>query len=202
MRKGILYLHGKNGSADEAEHYRALFPDCDVVGLDYRAETPWDAQTEFRDAFDRFRAAHTAVDIVAVSVGAFFAMQALNDREIERAFFVSPIVDMERLITDMMGWARVTERELREKGTIETAFGETLSWDYLTWVREHPVSWHVPSAILYGARDDLQSLDTIRVFAGRWGAEVTVMEEGGHWFHTPEQMAFLDCWIRERTASR
>jgi len=27
------------------------------------------------------------------------------------------------------------------------------------------------------------------------GAELTVMEEGEHWFHTDEQMRFLDNWI-------
>ena len=113
----------------------------------------------------------------------------------EQAYFISPIVNMERLILDMMQWANVTERELKERGSIETAFGETLSWDYLCWVRNHPVSWRVPTKILYGSRDHLQSIGTIQAFAGQIGAEVTVMEDGEHWFHTEEQMAFLDRWI-------
>jgi len=29
----------------------------------------------------------------------------------------------------------------------------------------------------------------------RYGAELTVMEEGKHWFHTDEQMRFLDNWV-------
>jgi hypothetical protein len=29
----------------------------------------------------------------------------------------------------------------------------------------------------------------------RYGAELTVMEEGEHWFHTDEQMRFLDNWV-------
>ena len=34
-------------------------------------------------------------------------------------------------------------------------------------------------------------------------AELTVMEDGEHWFHTGEQMRFLDDWIRrgEKIAS-
>ena len=32
-------------------------------------------------------------------------------------------------------------------------------------------------------------------FAKTHGAELTVMEEGEHWFHTDEQMHFLDNWI-------
>ena len=34
-------------------------------------------------------------------------------------------------------------------------------------------------------------------FAARIGAPLTVMPGGEHWFHTPEQMAFLDAWIGE-----
>ena len=35
------------------------------------------------------------------------------------------------------------------------------------------------------------------VFAKTHDAELTVMEEGEHWFHTDEQMRFLDNWIKE-----
>lgn len=43
----VLYIHGKGGTAEEAEHYKPLFPHCDVVGLDYKSETPWEAEAEF-----------------------------------------------------------------------------------------------------------------------------------------------------------
>ena len=36
----VVYVHGKGGSAEEAEHYSALFPDSEVLGFDYRAQTP------------------------------------------------------------------------------------------------------------------------------------------------------------------
>lgn len=78
---------------------------------------------------------------------------------------------------------------------IPTEFGETLSWNYLTYVREHPVSWSVPTRILYGELDNLTSMETITVFAKQSGAELTVMQGGEHWFHTAEQMRFLDDWI-------
>ena len=41
----------------------------------------------------------------------------------------------------------------------------------------------------------MTSLETISAFARRLGAELTVMPEGEHWFHTPEQMRFLDAWL-------
>lgn len=39
-------------------------------------------------------------------------------------------------------------------------------------------------------------METISDFAGRIGAELTVMQGGEHWFHRQEQMRFLDAWIR------
>jgi hypothetical protein len=42
------------------------------------------------------------------------------------------------------------------------------------------------------------SIDTITDFANKHQATLTVMEGGEHWFHTEEQMAFLDNWIKEK----
>ena len=196
MSKGFIYIHGKGGSAGEAEHYKKLFPGYDVSGLEYKAQTPWEAQEEFQVLFDGFRSGHDEIIVAASSIGAFFAMNALSGREIVKAYFISPIVDMAKLITGMLHRSHISEQELIEKGTIETDYGETLSWEYLSWIRAHPVSWNVPTSILYGEKDNLQSIETIRAFADRTGAKVTVMENGEHWFHTERQMEFLDNWIR------
>lgn len=91
----------------------------------------------------------------------------------------------------MMGWAGVTEQELREKGEIPTDFGETLSWEYLSWVRENPIDWRVRTEILYAQGDALISRETVVEFAESHDAGLTVMEGGEHWFHTREQMDFL-----------
>ena len=190
-----VYLHGKGGNAREAEHYRALLPGWRVTGLDYRAQTPWEAREEFLAYFKAARRDGTKVLVIANSIGAFFAMQALDETRVDRALFVSPVVDMERLIGDMMRWADVTERELADRREIATSFGETLSWDYLCDVRAHPIVWRVPTRILYGERDNLTSLKTISAFAARTGTELAVMPDGEHWFHTEEQMRFLDGWI-------
>ena len=197
MNKGLIYIHGKGGNAKEAEHYKILFTEYDVSGLDYEAKTPWEAQEEFRRFFDLFRTEHDDISIVANSIGAFFAMNALSDRKIEKAYFISPIVDMEKLIIEMMNQAHISEKELFEKGIIETEYGETLSWEYLLWIRQNPVTWTIPTCILYGEKDNLQSIDTIKSFADRIGAGITIMENGEHWFHTEKQMKFLDNWLHD-----
>ena len=196
MNRAILYIHGKGGSAEEAKHYQSLFANDDVIGFDYAAQTPWEAKTEFSQFFDSISENYESVTVIANSIGAFFAMHALADRQIEKAYFISPIVNMEQLIADMMRWANVTEDELQDKKVIETAFGETLSWEYLCYVRQHPIAWRIPTQILYGGKDNLTSYETVSEFADRIGAGLTVMENGEHWFHTQEQMQFLDGWIK------
>ena len=44
MRKLAVYVHGKGGNATELEHYKPLLPEYDVIGFDYKSETPWDAK--------------------------------------------------------------------------------------------------------------------------------------------------------------
>jgi len=202
MKKGLLYIHGRGGEVKEAEHYKTLFPEYDVAGLDYRARTPWDAKAEFCRFFDLFKEKHNSVTIVAVSFGAFLALNAFNARPIEMAYFISPIVDMEKLIRGMMAKANVTESELKEKGIVRTDWGEDLSWKYLSYVTKYPIRWNVPTKILYGGKDDLTSVGTITAFAKAHHATLTVMENGEHWFHTDEQMAFLDNWIKRQTADK
>lgn len=196
MRKLVIYVHGKDGSASEAEHYCPLFPDSDVIGFDYQAQKPWEVEAEFPRFFDLQSKDYDAVTLIANSLGAYFSMLSLAERKIERALFISPIVDMEKLILNMMRWANVSEDELERRGEIATPFGETLSWGYLRYVRGHPICWNAPTRILYGGRDNLTARDTVTAFTSRIGAELTVMEDGEHWFHTEEQMRFLECWIK------
>lgn len=195
MKNIVVYVHGKGGSAEEAGHYKPLFPNSEVIGFDYNAQTPWEAKEEFTRFFTGQRKYSDSLTLVANSVGAFFSMSSLDETLIEKACFISPVVDMEKLIVNMMLWAGVSERELAEKLEIPTEFGETLSWNYLCYVREHPVSWRVPTRILYGEHDNLTSPETVSDFAKNIGAQLTVMPNGEHWFHTEEQMQFLDEWI-------
>ncbi len=191
----VLYIHGKGGTAKESEHYKTLFPYSDVSGLTYKATTPWEAKEEFSKLFERYACGYNSVFLIANSIGAYFSMCALPQDRIKKAYFISPIVDMEKLIFDMMNRANITKKELREKETIETTFGETLSYKNLCYVKAHPISWNVPTAILYGDKDNLTSKETIFDFSENHNATLTVMENGEHWFHTKEQIEFLDNWI-------
>ena len=193
--KAIIYVHGKLGSAKEADHYKDLFPGYEVIGLDYQGTTPWETAGEIREFITGYRATHEEIIVIANSIGAYYLMNAGVEDMVDHAYFISPVVDMEKVIRNIMLWAGVSEEELRKKGDIHREEGEDLSWEYLCYVREHPVSWHVPTDILYGSNDGMTSIDTVTGFAQDHQASLTVMEDGGHWFHTSRQMAFLDDWI-------
>lgn len=165
----VIYVHGKGGNANEAEHYKPFFAESDVIGFDYQAQNPWEAQKEFSSFFEVHSQGYDSVTLIANSIGAFFSMSALTKKQVAQAILISPVVNMEKLIVDMMMWANVTEEELRIKKEILTEFGE---------------------------KDNLTSIETISEFAGRIGASLTVMKDGEHWFHTEQQMEFLDDWLR------
>ena len=195
-KTAVLYVHGKGGSAKEAEHYKSLFPKYDVYGLDYQTFTPWETNEEIKEKVKALKEKYESIILIANSIGAFFSMNAGIDADISRAYFISPIVNMEKLILNMMQWANVTEKELQIKKNIATTFGETLSWKYLTYIRNNPICWIVKTDILYGSTDNLTSIDTVTEFARDHKVTLTVMEGGEHWFHTDEQIEFLDKWIK------
>ena len=196
MKNVVIYIHGKYGTVEEAEYYKKFFNEADIIGFEYTSEYPWDFQKEFSNFIDNIYIKYKKISIIANSIGAYFTMLSLTNKNIEKAFFISPIVDMEKLITDMMFLENITEEELYKKKKIKTSFGETVSWDYLTFARKNPIEWNIPTYILYGENDDLTSYETILNFTNKSKANLTIMKGGEHWFHTDEQMEFLDNWIK------
>ena len=159
-----LYVHGKGGCKEEAADFAALacprgwqvlaadLPEHGARRGDGVPLDPWHAAPELRAllGYAKGRWQHTALR--CTSLGAWFSLLAFAGERLEQALFVSPVVDMEGLIRDMMGWAGVSEAQLEAAGELDTPFGETLSWPYLQYVRAHPVSrWPTPTALLYAS---------------------------------------------------
>ncbi len=135
----IFYIHGKNGSKEELERLKPLLQTkaydgyaIDLPGHGQSTEdlvnfSPWGTKLLLQTSFEKLSRDYTQVTLLANSIGAYFSMQALQGLAIERALFVSPILSMEQLITDMIGWAGITEADLQKKKEFHTEFGETLS---------------------------------------------------------------------------
>lgn len=136
------------------------------------------------------------INLWACSMGAYFSLLAYKDENINQCLFLSPVVNMKIIIDNMMSWANVTEDELRVKQEIKTDFGQTLYWDYYKYVKDNPITtWDKRTAILYGDKDNMQNEDIINDFCNKFDCELTVVENGEHFFHTHEQLDMYKKWI-------
>ncbi|MCQ4935994.1 alpha/beta hydrolase [Anaerotignum propionicum] len=131
----------------------------------------------------------------ANSIGSYFTLLSFSGEPLEQCLLVSPLVDMERTIDNLMHWAGVTEERLEREKLIDTDFGQKLSWKYLSYVRSHRIDgWNTPTFILRAKKDELIDEDTVINFSNRFGCKLTVTNGGEHWFHTPEQLSILCQW--------
>ena len=133
----------------------------DLPGHGERADemerfVPWEVVPELQAVYGFTRQRWEKISLYGSSVGAYFSLLTFQEVNLEKSLFVSPILDMEKLIRDMMGWAGVTQEQLKAAGEIPTAFGETLSWKYLTYAAENRITkWNSPTAILCAGQDHL-----------------------------------------------
>ena len=111
----FLFVHGKDGNKEEASLLAEIACEkgWDVVGIDLpgwgertaEAErfVPWETAPELRAVYEELKQRYFAVALFANSIGAYFSLLSLGDKDPERALLVSPVTDMERLIRRMMG---------------------------------------------------------------------------------------------------
>jgi hypothetical protein len=138
------------------------------------------------------------ISVFACSMGAYFSLLAYRHESLKQCLFLSPVVNMERIITNMMTWFSISENRLKAEKEVLTPIGQTLYWDYYCYVKEHAiVAWNKPTSILYGSEDNLCEFDVVSAFAKRWNCDLQVMEHGEHYFHTEEQLQFFRQWLKK-----
>ena len=138
----------------------------------------------------------TRLSLFGCSIGAYFGLLACQNRPIEQSLFLSPIIDMQELIENMLLWSGLTKADLQREKIIETSI-KTLEWDYYKYVVEHPINWTPPTKILYGGNDNLTSRATIETFSEAPKRSLTVFEEGEHFFHTSKQLQVYQEWLEK-----
>lgn len=136
------------------------------------------------------------ISLFANSIGAYFSLLAYKNEDLQHVWFLSPVVDMNRLISNMMMWFNVSEEKLQQEKEVPTPIGQTLYWDYYCYVKENPIEkWDVTIHILYGEKDDTCEFDTIKNFTERFNCNLKVVLGGEHYFHTEEQLEILEDWL-------
>lgn len=206
--KVYLYVHGQGGYKEEAEAFAGIASrhSCQVLSIDLpghgerKAEAdsfvPWCVVPELLSVMKYIQSHWTHVSLCANSIGAWFSLLGFESGWLEECLLVSPVLDMERLILNMMKQADVSEGRLRREQVIQTSFGQTLSWEYLAYTRSRPsAGWEAPTHILYGSSDHLIERSVVEKFAQEFNCSLTVFQHGEHWFHTQEQLDFLYHWM-------
>lgn len=103
-----LFVHGQGGNKTEAAAFAALAAPTgwQVLGIDLPEHgdrtgetdfTPWQVVPELQTVLAYLQQHWQGIRLRANSIGAYFSMLAFAGATIEKALFVSPIVDMERL---------------------------------------------------------------------------------------------------------
>lgn len=138
------------------------------------------------------------ISIFACSMGAYFSLLAYSREPLKQCLFLSPVVDMERIINNMMTLFNISESKLKLEKEVPTPIGQTLYWDYYSYVKEHPIiTWNCATWILYGSEDNLCEFDVISAFAKHFNCNLQIMEHGEHYFHTKEHLEFFRKWVRK-----
>jgi alpha/beta fold family hydrolase len=201
-----VHVHGKMSRKEYAESFAAIAETKGYQTLSFdlpehgeRTDSKrcdvWDGVSDLRTISDYAFANWERVSLYACSIGAYFSLNAYNTMPFEKALFQSPIVDMEWLVKNMMLWSGVTEAELESKKEIPSPV-DTLRWDYYQYIISHPITqWNIPTAILYGGKDNLQTEESVRAFAEKFGCSLTVSENSEHPFMAQSDAPIVENWL-------
>lgn len=205
--KIYIYVHGKMSYKETAESfakiaeskgYQTISFDLPEHGERKNEEERCDIWNGIRDlteisnyVFQNWK----SVSLFACSIGVFFSLHAYADKKFENCLFQSPILNMKYLIQQMFIWFDITEEILREEKEISTPV-DILSWDYYQNVKEHPADvWNAPTHILYGEKDNLQSLSVMEQFVHSNHCRITISENSEHAFMGSEDDEIINQWL-------
>lgn len=207
--KAYLFVHGKMSSKESAQGfakiaeekgYQTISFDLPGHGEQIDEHTRCDIWNGIRDLTaigDYVFANWKEVSLFACSLGAYFSLHAYSAREFKKCLFQSPILDMEHLIRKMMLWFDVSEERLFREKEVDTPI-DVLSWEYYQYVKAHPIQkWATPTSILFGGLDDLQSIEDMETFIGKFGARLTVAEKSEHPFMGDGDAQIVGRWLRD-----
>ena len=110
----FLFVHGLHGNKEESVPFAdvAVPLGYQVLGIDLPLERkPWEVLPLLCEVRDYLYGKWRNVSIRANSIGAWFSLLSFQERHVEQALFVSPLLDMRKFIEeqptreeDFYGW--------------------------------------------------------------------------------------------------
>lgn len=207
--KAYIYVHGKMSYKESAEEfaiiaqergYQTISFDLPEHGERSDENYPcdiWNGMNDLTQIGDYAFARWSKLSLYACSLGAHFALHAYQDRPFEYCLFQSPILDMDFLIHKMFRWFHLSEEILKERQVVKTPF-HVMSWDYYMYVKEHPIEkWEIPTNILYGTRDGMQSREIIDQFVEKFHCKLILSENSSHGFAKEPDLPIAHDWMNE-----
>ena len=208
--KAYIFVHGKMGCKEEAsafaeevekKGFQVISFDLPEHGERKNNRYSCSVQNGVKDLNTIMEYANKkwqGLSLYAISLGAYFSLVAYQNYLFENCLFISPVLDMERLINNMMKWFGVSEEDLEIKKEIPTPIGETLSWDYLMYVKGNRINtWNSKTEIIYGENDNITEREVIDDFVQKYKAKLTVIKNGEHYLHSDEEGKKLNEWIKD-----
>ena len=134
----LIYIHGQGGRKEEAESFAEIATNYgwQVISVDLPEHgerkdkarfVPWEIIPELQKIMKSAKENWKVIGIYACSIGAYFSIQAFQNTKPDICLLVSPVLDMEDMISNMMLQAQVTEEQLKERQEIKTETGVVLS---------------------------------------------------------------------------
>lgn len=192
----IVYIHGQFGNKKEADFYSFYTNKHDVIGLDYQDGNPWEVKDKIIKEFEDIASRYKKVYVIANSIGAFYTYMYLSSFKIDMAFFISPLVNMKKVIEKLMKKNAISFDLLKEEKYITLKDGTKLSYDFYQSLSDKD-NWNVKTHILYGEKDKIVDHESIFNFVSNHDASLSIMKNGEHYFHTPGQLKYIRKWINQ-----
>lgn len=148
---------------------------------------------ELNEIYNILKEKWNTISLFTNSIGTYFSLLAYKDKKIERAFFLSPLLDMREVIENMMLAFGVTEERLKIEKEITLPIGETLYWDYYSYVKKNPIiKWEIETYILCGEKDEICNVKTTKNFSKNFNCKLEILRDSEHYFYKVEQLKKLE----------
>ena len=205
--KIILAVHGMmSNKADvpieilakvsEKYGYQVLSFDLPKHGERKNESTPINPEVckkELSDIYNMLKEKWNTISLFTNSIGTYFSLLAYKEKKIEKAFFLSPLLDMREVIENMMLAFGVTEERLKTEKEVALPTGETLYWDYYSYVKKNSITkWETKTYILCGEKDEICNIEITKKFSKEFNCKLEILEKSEHYFYRKEQLEKLE----------